>query len=292
MCLRYVGPAAAVQCCSIDPEDDGHRALDRSTRSRQHGHPHRLSFGCRTCDHLQRPRLMWTSSFLLSVLRPAGGRDADLSGARRVRGRSCTLVSGQPLIGVAQVIIDQLNSSTLMALPLFVMAAAFMRQGGVAKRPGRCRDRLARRHPRLARPGHRGRLHAVRGDLRLVGRDGPGDGDDPAAGDDRARLSPLISRSAWSARPAPSASWSPSLALILYGIVARAVGAAAVPGRHPARAVAGGGVLRLGLVLRPRLQPAARALHAVRRALRVTWHAHAGAGGAPSSCWSASMAGW
>jgi C4-dicarboxylate transporter DctM subunit len=42
-------------------------------------------------------------------------------------------VSGQPMIGVAQVIIDHLNSSTLMSLPLFVMAAAFMRQGGVAK---------------------------------------------------------------------------------------------------------------------------------------------------------------
>src|SRR3954447_6262514 len=42
-------------------------------------------------------------------------------------------VSGQPLIGVAQVIIDHLNSPTLMSLPLFVMAAAFMRQGGVAK---------------------------------------------------------------------------------------------------------------------------------------------------------------
>src|ERR1700761_3926952 len=42
-------------------------------------------------------------------------------------------VSGQPLIGVAQVIVDNLNSSTLMSLPLFVMAAAFMRQGGVAK---------------------------------------------------------------------------------------------------------------------------------------------------------------
>jgi|UniRef100_A0A8J4HA86 C4-dicarboxylate transporter DctM subunit len=41
--------------------------------------------------------------------------------------------SGQPLIGVAQVIIDQLNSTTLMALPLFVMAAAFMRRGGVAQ---------------------------------------------------------------------------------------------------------------------------------------------------------------
>jgi len=43
------------------------------------------------------------------------------------------VVSGEPLIGVAQVIIDQLNSPTLMSLPLFVMAAAFMRHGGVAK---------------------------------------------------------------------------------------------------------------------------------------------------------------
>ena len=42
-------------------------------------------------------------------------------------------VSGEPMIGLAQVIIDQLNSPTLMSLPLFVMAAAFMRQGGVAK---------------------------------------------------------------------------------------------------------------------------------------------------------------
>jgi C4-dicarboxylate transporter DctM subunit len=42
-------------------------------------------------------------------------------------------VSGQPLIGMTQVIIDSMNSSTLMSLPLFVMAAAFMRQGGVAK---------------------------------------------------------------------------------------------------------------------------------------------------------------
>ncbi|MBV9735425.1 MAG: TRAP transporter large permease [Acidisphaera sp.] len=42
-------------------------------------------------------------------------------------------VSGQPLIGVAQLIIDQLNSQPLMALPLFVMAAAFMRRGGVAR---------------------------------------------------------------------------------------------------------------------------------------------------------------
>ena len=33
-------------------------------------------------------------------------------------------VSGQPMVGVAQNMIDQLNSTTLMALPLFVMAAA------------------------------------------------------------------------------------------------------------------------------------------------------------------------
>src|SRR5580658_8881430 len=43
------------------------------------------------------------------------------------------LASGEPLIGVAQVIIDHLNSPTLMSLPLFVMAATFMRHGGVAK---------------------------------------------------------------------------------------------------------------------------------------------------------------
>jgi len=42
-------------------------------------------------------------------------------------------VTGQPLIGVAQVVLDHLNSSTLMALPLFVMAAAFMRRGGIAR---------------------------------------------------------------------------------------------------------------------------------------------------------------
>src|ERR1700730_11617992 len=41
--------------------------------------------------------------------------------------------SGQPLIGMSQVVIDSLNSSNLMSLPLFGMAAAFMRQGGVAK---------------------------------------------------------------------------------------------------------------------------------------------------------------
>src|ERR1700753_4384993 len=43
------------------------------------------------------------------------------------------IASGEPLIGVTQVVIDHLNSPTLMSLPLFVMAATFMRHGGVAK---------------------------------------------------------------------------------------------------------------------------------------------------------------
>jgi C4-dicarboxylate transporter DctM subunit len=42
-------------------------------------------------------------------------------------------VSGQPLIGAAQLVINELNSPTLMSLPLFVMAATFMRVGGIAK---------------------------------------------------------------------------------------------------------------------------------------------------------------
>src|SRR6202045_5111818 len=42
------------------------------------------------------------------------------------------LTSGQPLVGAAQLVINELNSPSLMALPLFVMAAAFMRFGGIA----------------------------------------------------------------------------------------------------------------------------------------------------------------
>ena len=42
-------------------------------------------------------------------------------------------LTGQSFLGIAQKILDELNSTTLMALPLFVMAAAFMRRGGVAK---------------------------------------------------------------------------------------------------------------------------------------------------------------
>jgi len=42
-------------------------------------------------------------------------------------------LSDQPLVGAAQLVINELNSPTLMALPLFVMAAAFMRFGGIAK---------------------------------------------------------------------------------------------------------------------------------------------------------------
>src|SRR3954449_1741900 len=43
------------------------------------------------------------------------------------------VTSGQPPVGAAQLVINELNSPNLMALPLFVMAAAFMRFGGIAK---------------------------------------------------------------------------------------------------------------------------------------------------------------
>lgn len=41
--------------------------------------------------------------------------------------------SGQPLVGIAQKILDELNSTILLALPFFVMAATFMQRGGIAK---------------------------------------------------------------------------------------------------------------------------------------------------------------
>jgi C4-dicarboxylate transporter DctM subunit len=43
------------------------------------------------------------------------------------------VMSGEPLVSLAQKLADEPNSSTLMALPFFVMAAAFMRRGGVAR---------------------------------------------------------------------------------------------------------------------------------------------------------------
>ena len=85
--------------------------------------------------------------FPAAVLRPARRGHADLPGARASAPAILFFVSGQPLVGVAQLVIDELNSPTLMALPLFVMAAAFMRLGGVAKALVDLSRRLARRHP-------------------------------------------------------------------------------------------------------------------------------------------------
>ena len=43
------------------------------------------------------------------------------------------LLSGQPLVAVAQKILDELNSTLLLAIPFFVMAASFMQRGGIAQ---------------------------------------------------------------------------------------------------------------------------------------------------------------
>ena len=75
---------------------------------------------------------MLTLLFLLLFFGLLAVGHADFPGARHVRG-VLYIATGQPLIGAAQMVINKLNSTTLMALPLFVMAAAFMRSGGVAK---------------------------------------------------------------------------------------------------------------------------------------------------------------
>lgn len=43
------------------------------------------------------------------------------------------VLDGQPLVGVAQKVVDELNSSTLLAVPYFVAAAVFMERGNVAR---------------------------------------------------------------------------------------------------------------------------------------------------------------
>jgi C4-dicarboxylate transporter DctM subunit len=43
------------------------------------------------------------------------------------------MVEGRPLIGMASQIVDGLNSQLLMAIPFFVLAAAFMQRGGIAR---------------------------------------------------------------------------------------------------------------------------------------------------------------
>ncbi|MFV0492746.1 MAG: TRAP transporter large permease [Pseudorhodobacter sp.] len=41
--------------------------------------------------------------------------------------------SGQPMIGLAQKIIDEINSPTLVAVPMFVIAARIMESGGISR---------------------------------------------------------------------------------------------------------------------------------------------------------------
>lgn len=40
---------------------------------------------------------------------------------------------GQEMVGLAQVVVDQMNTIGLLAIPFFVMAATFMQRGGIAK---------------------------------------------------------------------------------------------------------------------------------------------------------------
>ena len=43
------------------------------------------------------------------------------------------MMQGHSLAGVAQIVLDRLNSGTLISLPFFIIAAAFMQRGGIAE---------------------------------------------------------------------------------------------------------------------------------------------------------------
>lgn len=43
------------------------------------------------------------------------------------------LLAGHPVAGMAQVMLDHLNSNTLMSVPFFVISAGFMQRGGIAQ---------------------------------------------------------------------------------------------------------------------------------------------------------------
>ena len=81
------------------------------------------------------------------------------------------LLSGQPLVGLTQLIANELNSPTPAALPLFVMAAAFMRFGGVADALVKLAAAWLGGLPGSLALVHRHRLHTVRSHLWLERRD-------------------------------------------------------------------------------------------------------------------------
>src|SRR5947209_6051237 len=69
--------------------------------------------------------------------------------------------SGQPLVGVAQLLINELNSPTLMALPLFVMAAAFHAVWRDCQCAGQSGGRVARRTSGIPWTRHGRGLHSL-----------------------------------------------------------------------------------------------------------------------------------
>src|SRR5262249_50865940 len=155
--------------------------------------------------------------------------------------------SGRPLVGVAQLLINELNSPTLMALPLFVMTAAFMRFGGVANALVNL-GRVARRTSRIPWARYGRRLHALRRNLRLECGDRPGHGDDPDPRHARAWLSAFIRTRRRRRLGNNRHRHSAELLADPVRHCLRTIGAAIVPCRHFAWPVTGRRVLPLGSV--------------------------------------------
>ena len=153
-------------------------------------------------------------------------------------------LEGQPLLPVAQEILDELNSTTLLAVPYFVAAAVFMERGNVARCPDRCSRGLGRRHSRWARPGLRRVLYHLRGDVRLLRRHRHGDGHRPGAGDAPAGYERHFAAGIVAASGTLGILIPPSLAFVVYGVLAdeaitRLFLAGVLPGLLQAAAIGG-----------------------------------------------------
>ena len=187
--------------------------------------------------------------------------------------------------------IDQLNSTTLMALPLFVMAAAFMRRGGVAKAlVDLC---IAWLGPIKGSLG----LVAVVSCALFAAISGSSVATALAMG--TILLPAMLERGyprsfalgVLGASGTIGVVIPPSLALILYGIVTEQSVPRLVPRRHLAGPAAGRGVLSVGAVLRAAQEFSGRAADADAPAPARHLARDAGDGGAGRWCWAASMAG-
>ena len=196
------------------------------------------------------------------VLRPARGGHADLPGAGHLRGRAVLRL--RPTDGRRGAEHDrpaQLHHADGVAAVCHGRGVHAAGRRGTGA--GRSVGGVAGRHQGLARACCGGVVRPVRRDLRIVGGDRAGDGHDPVAGDAGARLSARL-RAGRAGRVRDHRRGDPAVAgADPVRHRHRAIGAAAVPRGHSARAAAGRRFLRLGALVRAAQEFPRRAADAV-----------------------------